>query len=78
MTETSTVVCMQPLEVQQVTDGSAGRLFSGTKIRVIGSDGKPVSYDQPGELHVLGPQTYVLFFPCSESSCNFLACITHI
>ena len=60
MTETSTVVCMQPWDVQQVVDGSAGRLISGTKIRVIGADGKPVSYDEPGELHVLGPQTYVM------------------
>lgn len=62
MTETSTIVCIQAPDAEQVTDGNAGRLISGTKVRVIGADGKPVGYDQPGELHVYGPQTYV--HPC--------------
>ncbi|PVF97766.1 acetyl-CoA synthetase-like protein [Serendipita vermifera] len=57
MTETSTVVCMQPLEVHQHIDGSAGRLISGTTIKVVDQDGKELGYDQPGELHVKGPQT---------------------
>lgn len=57
MTETSTVVCMQPLLVHHHIDGSAGRLISGTTVRVVGEDGKPKTYDEPGELHVKGPQT---------------------
>lgn len=56
MTETSTIVCMQPLEVHHHVDGSAGRLISGTTVRVIGVDGTPQTYDQPGELVVRGPQ----------------------
>lgn len=59
MTETSVIVCMPPLQTQQVIDGSTGQLLPGTKIKIIGADGNPVGYDQPGELHVIGPQTYV-------------------
>jgi 4-coumarate--CoA ligase len=59
MTETSVIVCMPPLDTQQVIDGSTGQVVPGTKIKIVGADGKLVGYDQPGELHVIGPQTYV-------------------
>jgi long-subunit acyl-CoA synthetase (AMP-forming) len=68
MTETSTVVCMQPREVHQHIDGSAGRLISGTSIKVVGQDGKELGYDEPGELHVKGPQTYVTCLGCKHCS----------
>jgi AMP-binding enzyme len=59
MTETAAVLCMSGLETQQAIDGSTGQIIAGTKIKIIGADGKPVGYDQPGEAHVFGPQTYV-------------------
>ncbi|KAG8834677.1 hypothetical protein FRC17_007762 [Serendipita sp. 399] len=69
MTETSTIACMQPLQIHHHIDGSAGRLISGTIARVIGSDGRPVGFDEPGELHVKGPQTmYNSYFNNPEAN----------
>jgi acyl-coenzyme A synthetase/AMP-(fatty) acid ligase len=68
MTKTSTIVCITPLEIQRVTDGGSGHLIPGTKIKVIGTDGKPVSYDQPGELHVMAPKRMLVgWLYCHDS-----------
>ncbi|KAG8784124.1 hypothetical protein FRC16_002239, partial [Serendipita sp. 398] len=69
MTETSTIVCMQPLQVHHHIDGSAGRFISGTHARVVGLDGRLVGFDEPGELHVKGPQTmYNTYFNNPEAN----------
>jgi long-chain acyl-CoA synthetase len=55
LTETSPVVCFQPLEAARIPD-SIGRPAPGTQVRLVGDAGQDVAYGEPGELLVKGPQ----------------------
>jgi len=55
LTETSPVVCFQPLESARTPD-SIGRAAPGTQVRLVDDAGQEVAPGTPGELLVKGPQ----------------------
>ena len=55
LTESSPVVCFQPLNVKRVRD-SIGIPAPMTDVRLVDDSGEPVPMGQPGELIVRGPQ----------------------
>jgi len=55
LTETSPVVCFQPLESARTPD-SIGRPAPGTQLRLVDDSGSDVASGAPGELLVKGPQ----------------------
>jgi len=55
LTETSPVVCANPVRHPHFT-GTIGLPVPSTEVSIRDGDGKPVGFDEPGELCVRGPQ----------------------
>ena len=67
LTETSPVVCFQPLESARTPD-SIGRPAPGTQLRLIDDHGSEVGPGAPGELLVKGPQVMRGYWQREEES----------
>ncbi|RKQ96397.1 long-chain acyl-CoA synthetase [Kushneria sinocarnis] len=66
MTETSPVVCVNPPD--DMRPGFIGRPVAATRLQVVDDEGRPLDYDEPGELCVKGPQVMAGYWRCEEES----------
>jgi long-chain acyl-CoA synthetase len=56
LTETSPVVCVNPIGGSKSKLGSIGLPVPGTQVKIVNDEGKEVGINEPGELLVKGPQ----------------------
>jgi long-chain acyl-CoA synthetase len=71
LTESSPVVCFQPLSTPRVKD-SIGIPAPMTEVRLVDDEGRAVALGQPGELIVRGPQVMQGYWQRAEASAEVL------
>ena len=71
LTETSPGVCINPANNQEFT-GNIGLPISSTEVCVKDKEGKQLTFNEPGELCVRGPQVMQGYWKCPEETANVM------
>jgi len=71
LSETAPVVTTNPVG-GEIRLGTIGIPVQGTEIRILGDDGQPLGYNQPGELAVKGPQVMRGYWGRPEATAEVL------
>lgn len=66
MTENGGVTITRPGDPPEKVFGTDGKAIDGMEVRVVGEDGKPSPFDQPGELYVRGMANFVGYLKLPE------------